>query len=188
MSESMSTPSTPPPSPPNPPPSDEPERQLGASASRGRSLFQNAARYVQGMARDVAAVAIGRMIGERGDDAPPNGDTADAHAAGDADTAARAEPGNARVHILHGVADRLRGAADSYIAAKLDEIEARVDIKLDHIEERIDAKIVELHRQVREMRDQELRHRLRLLKITLIFTVLVAVLSLGYKWASHYLS
>jgi polyferredoxin len=57
-----------------------------------------------------------------------------------------------------------------------------VDAKLDHVERRIDAKIVELHRNLREMRDRELRHRLRILRITLILTVLVAVLSLGYKW------
>jgi hypothetical protein len=37
------------------------------------------------------------------------------------------------------------------------------------------------------MRDRELRHRLRMLRITLIFTVLVALLSLGYKWLSYYL-
>ena len=80
----------------------------------------------------------------------------------------------------------MRGAADAYLAAKLDEIEARVDDKLDHIEARIDRKIVELHQQLVELRDREVRHRLRLLKITLIFTVLVALLSLGYKCASKY--
>ena len=84
--------------------------------------------------------------------------------------------------MLHAVAEQLRGAADSYLAAKLDEIEARVDEKLDHVEQRIDRKIVELHEQLAEMRDRELRHRLRLLKITLIFTVLVAIISLVYKW------
>ena len=87
-----------------------------------------------------------------------------------------------KVKMLHAATEKLRGAADSYIAAKLDEIEVRVDAKLDHVEKRIDAKIVELHRQLRIMRDRELRHRLRILKITLIFTVLVACLSLLYKW------
>ena len=47
-------------------------------------------------------------------------------------------------------------------------------------------KIVELHEQLVEMRDRELRHRLRLLKVTLIFTALVAVLSLVYKWVSQF--
>ena len=45
--------------------------------------------------------------------------------------------------------------------------------------------LIDLHKQMAEMRDRELRHRLRLLKITLIFTVLVALLSLGYKWLSR---
>ncbi|MFQ6048799.1 MAG: hypothetical protein ACE5K7_05495 [Phycisphaerae bacterium] len=89
---------------------------------------------------------------------------------------------------MHAAAERLRGAADSYIAAKLDEIEARVDAKLDHVERRIDAKIVELHEQLQQMRDRELRHRLRLLKITLVFTVLVAAVSLVYKWLARYLA
>ena len=57
-----------------------------------------------------------------------------------------------------------------------------MDAKLDHIEWWINDKIVQLHRQLVEIRDRKLRHRLRLLKITLIFTVLVALLSLGYKW------
>ena len=70
----------------------------------------------------------------------------------------------------------------SEVLIKLDEIEARVDAKLDGIERRIDQKILGLHEQLRALRDQELRHRLRLLKLTLLFSVLVAVLSLGYKW------
>ena len=87
-----------------------------------------------------------------------------------------------RVNMLHSATERLRGAADNYIAAKLDEIEARVDAKLDHLEVRIDEKLREVHDQLRELRDHELRHRLRLLKLTLVFTVLVAILSLVYKW------
>lgn len=87
-----------------------------------------------------------------------------------------------RVGVLHDVSQKLRGAADGYVAAKLDEIEARVDVKLDQIENRIDAKILQLHKQITLLRDRELRHRLRLLKITLAVTLLVALLSLGYKW------
>jgi hypothetical protein len=129
--------------------------------------------------RDLASVALGKLIEPptppietEGPQAPP------------VDTDDRS---HWKVSMLHSAAERLRGAADTYIAAKLDEIEALVDAKLNNVEQRIDAKIVELHQQLREMRDRELRHRLRLLKITLIFTVLVAVLSLGYKWVSRYL-
>lgn len=94
----------------------------------------------------------------------------------------RGDSAQKRVGVLHDVAERLRGVADAYVAAKLDEIEARVDAKLDGIERRIDQKILGLHEQLRTLRDQELRHRLRLLKLTLLFSVLVALLSLGYKW------
>jgi hypothetical protein len=73
--------------------------------------------------------------------------------------------------IVGGIAERLRGAADDYIRVKLDEIEARIDEKLDQIDERL-----------AEWRDREVANRLRILRITLIFTVLVAILSLGYNW------
>ncbi|MCG3127880.1 MAG: hypothetical protein CHACPFDD_02753 [Phycisphaerae bacterium] len=86
-----------------------------------------------------------------------------------------------RAGMLGAVAEKLRGAADTYVAAKLDEIEARVDVKLDEIEGRLDRKLLEIHEQLGDLRDREIRHRLRLLKITLAFTVLVALLSLGYK-------
>jgi len=125
------------------------------------------------------SVALGKLI-----ELPPEPDETQTTPGPSAETNEKA---SWRVSMLHGATERLRGAADSYIAAKLDEIEARVDAKLDRVETRIDAKIVELHKQLREMRDRELRHRLRLLKITLIFTVLVALLSLGYKWLAKYL-
>jgi hypothetical protein len=46
----------------------------------------------------------------------------------------------------------------------------------------------QLNQQLVQMRDQELQFRLRLLRYTLIFTVLVALLSLLYKWASRWLT
>jgi len=153
--------------------------ESGRRPGRVRGLLGGVAGYLQGMARDVVSVAAGRLL-----DRPLNDEPA-------APTEPTAEPpadeaSALRLRLLSRVADELRGATDSYIAAKLDEIEARVDAKLDHIERRIDDKIVELHRQLQELRDQELQHRLRLLKITLIFTVLVALLSLGYKWLSRF--
>ena len=73
--------------------------------------------------------------------------------------------------IVGGIAERLRGAADDYIRVKLDEIETRIDEKLDQIDDRL-----------AEWRDREVANRLKILRITLIFTVLVAALSLGYNW------
>ena len=73
--------------------------------------------------------------------------------------------------IVGGIAQRLRGAADDYIQVKLDEIEARIDLKLEQIDKRL-----------AEWRDKEVANRLRILRITLAFTVLVALLSLGYNY------
>ncbi len=137
-------------------------------------------RQIRTAGRDAVSVALGKLV-----ELPPEPGETESKPAPPAETT---EKTSWRVSMLHTAAEGLRGAADSYIAAKLDEIEARVDAKLDHVETRIDSKIVELHRQLREMRDRELQHRLRLLKITLIFTVLVAALSLGYKWLAKYIA
>lgn len=76
--------------------------------------------------------------------------------------------------LVGGIAQRIRGAADDYIRVKLDEIEFRIDEKLDQID-----------RRLAEWRDREIANRLKILRITLIFTVLVAVLSLGYNYVKH---
>jgi len=63
-----------------------------------------------------------------------------------------------------------RFAFDEYIDTKLDEIEARIDRKLDEIDRKMDA-----------WRTREVRHRLRILKYTVIATVIVATLSILYR-------
>lgn len=73
--------------------------------------------------------------------------------------------------LVGGIAQKLRGAADDYIKIKLDEIEARIDDKLEQIDRRLG-----------EWRDREVANRLRILRLTLIFTVVVALLSLGYNY------
>lgn len=73
--------------------------------------------------------------------------------------------------IVGGIASRLRGAADDYIKVKLDEIE-----------QRIDAKLMEIDKRLAEWRDREVANRLKILRITLMFSALVAAISLGYKW------
>jgi hypothetical protein len=72
--------------------------------------------------------------------------------------------------VVGGIARRIRGVADDYVREKLDEIEARIDRKLDEIDRRLG-----------EWRDQEITNRLRIIKITLIASILVAALSLGYS-------
>lgn len=78
------------------------------------------------------------------------------------------------VGIVGGLARTLRSAADDYVAEKLDEIEARIDRKLDEID-----------RRLCEWRDREVANRLRIIRITLISTVVVALLSLGYEYVKR---
>lgn len=72
--------------------------------------------------------------------------------------------------VMGGIASKLRGVADDYVREKLDEIEVRIDRKLDEIDQRLG-----------EWRDREIANRLRIIKITLVASVLVALLSLGYN-------
>jgi hypothetical protein len=74
-----------------------------------------------------------------------------------------------QVGLVGGVARKLRGVADDYVKEKLDDIETRIDRKLDEID-----------RRMCEWRDHEVRHRLRILKLTLLFSILVAIISLLY--------
>lgn len=142
-----------------------------------------AARGVSGFLSRLAArgrsfaSGIAAALGGEGDERSPT-----ERAEGDAQ---REDP-TPRLNVLHSIAERLRGAADGFVTAKLDEIEARVDAKLDDIERRIEGKLRALHEHLQDIRDREVRHRLRLLKITLIFTALVAVLSLGYKCVDRF--
>ncbi|MCK4342183.1 MAG: hypothetical protein KAY37_10735 [Phycisphaerae bacterium] len=152
------------------------EPQPASGRRRRGSLLGGMYAGLRQVGRDVVSVTLGRLLESQAEESDESGPDDESNLPAATDNATK------RVGMLHAMTEQLRGAADSYVAAKLDEIEARVDQKLDGIEQRIDRKIVELHEQLAKMRDRELRHRLRLLKITLIFTALVAVLSLLYKW------
>lgn len=73
--------------------------------------------------------------------------------------------------LIGGIAGRIKRSADQYLNQKLDEIESRIDRKLDEID-----------RRLAEWRDKEIANRLRILKITLWATVILAVLSLIYSY------
>jgi hypothetical protein len=73
--------------------------------------------------------------------------------------------------LFGGIASRVKKTADQYINLKLDEIESRIDRKLDEID-----------RRLAEWRDKEIANRLRILKITLWASVIVAALSLIYSY------
>ena len=72
--------------------------------------------------------------------------------------------------LVGGITRKIKGVADDYVREKLDEIELRIDRKLDEIDARLG-----------EWRDREIRNRLRIVKITLLASIVVAVLSLGYN-------
>jgi hypothetical protein len=77
--------------------------------------------------------------------------------------------------LIRGITGRIKKTADSYLNQKLDEIEARIDRKLDEID-----------RRLVEWRDKEIANRIRILKITLWASVIVAALSLLYSYIKVY--
>ena len=74
--------------------------------------------------------------------------------------------------LIDGLGSGLRGAADGYIREKMQEIENRIDYKLDEID-----------RRLAEWRNRELTNRLKMIKITLGLSVIIALLSLLYTYA-----
>ena len=92
----------------------------------------------------------------------------------DAPNAPRQQPLKEEIEssgLFGGIANRVKRQADSYVNQKLDEIEARIDRKLDEID-----------RRLAEWRDKEIANRIRILKITLWVSVIVAVISLIYSY------
>jgi hypothetical protein len=79
------------------------------------------------------------------------------------------------VGLFGGIANRVKRTADEYLNQKLDEIEKRIDKKLDEID-----------RRLAEWRDKEVANRLRIIKITLWASVIVAIISLIYAWVKVY--
>ena len=73
--------------------------------------------------------------------------------------------------LIGGLGSGLRGVADDYVREKMEEIETRIDHKLDEID-----------RRLAEWRNRELTNRLRLIKITLVVSVAIALLSLLYAY------
>jgi hypothetical protein len=76
--------------------------------------------------------------------------------------------------LFGGLAGRIRRSADVYVNQKLDEIEIRIDRKLDEID-----------RRLQEWRDKEVGNRIRILKITLWASLIVAGISLVYSYIRY---
>jgi hypothetical protein len=77
--------------------------------------------------------------------------------------------------LFGGITNRIKKTADAYLNQKLDEVEARIDRKLDEID-----------RRLAEWRDKEIANRIRILKITLWASVVVAIVSLIYSYVQVY--
>ena len=77
--------------------------------------------------------------------------------------------------LFGGITSRIKKSADAYVNQKLDEIEARIDRKLDEID-----------RRLAEWRDKEVANRIKILKITLWASVVVAAFSLIYAYIKVY--
>ncbi|HEV7298166.1 MAG TPA: hypothetical protein VGN72_02295 [Tepidisphaeraceae bacterium] len=77
--------------------------------------------------------------------------------------------------LFGGISNRIKKTADNYLNQKLDEVEARIDRKLDEID-----------RRLAEWRDKEVANRIRILKITLWASVIVAAVSLIYSYIKIY--
>jgi hypothetical protein len=133
--------------------------------------------------RAVLGSIVANMLGgeEAGDEykfLPPQPPPPEAGAA----SAGSGAPGSASIRddieesgLFGGIAGRIKRSADAYVNQKLDEIEARIDRKLDEID-----------RRLAEWRDKEIANRLRILKITLWASVIVALVSLIYLYVQVY--
>jgi hypothetical protein len=117
--------------------------------------------------RRLIAKVVSKLLGQHGE----QGEHGDQGANGHEGRSPTLEERMEQRGVMGGLAEGLRGAADQYVAAKLDEIEQRIDRKLEDIDLRL-----------AEWRDREIANRLRIIKITLVASVLVALLSVAMAW------
>lgn len=159
--------------------------QLNARMARQESIFAKVNRKWRGWVGGM----ISGMMGERDGgqeyqylpgDAPSAGEMPAASARADAPPPGSSATIRDEIEeqgIFGGIAGRLKRSADTYLNQKLDEIEARIDRKLDEID-----------RRLAEWRDKEIASRLRILKITLWASVIVAMISLLYTYIRVHLA
>jgi hypothetical protein len=157
---------------------DEDERALIRKLKKQEGLFKRFARK----RRAWLAGVVSSMLGEDGESQgayqflPPQ----QGGAPSQAPTAPPPRESSIRDEIedsglFGGLASRVKRTADVYLNQKLDEVEARIDKKLDEIDKRL-----------AEWRDKEVANRLRIIKITLWASVIVAGISLVYTYVSVY--
>ena len=146
--------------------SDETDRQLAERIRKSISLWERMRRRRRKL--------VGRLLGQavRRSRRPKDEQYHFLPETGDTGTLGESGP---KAGLVGGLARKIKGeiqgAADEYIDAKLDQVERRIDAKLDEIDARL-----------AEWRDREVRNRLRIIRITLLATVVVALVSLGYNY------
>jgi hypothetical protein len=144
----------------------ETDEQLETRIRRTESVWDRMRRRRRKVISDLLSRALARQPRER---------ERDYHFLPEADSATPLTAEGGKRGLVGGIAKKLkteiRGAADEYIDAKLNEVERRIDAKLDEIDVRL-----------AEWRDREVRNRLKIIKITLLATIVVALLSLGYNY------
>ena len=136
-------------------------------------LFEKLARKKRAMLGKL----VSSIVGEN--DEPPRPRDAGTTASGAASDTGRQASIKEEIEesgLLSGISNRLKRTADQYLNQKLDEIEARIDRKLEEIDHRLS-----------EWRDREVANRLKILKITLWASVIVALDSLIYSWLKIFL-
>jgi len=135
-------------------------------------FFQKISRKRRAMMGSVISKMIGGDATEQYRHLPPGAGAADPTVK---PTAASLKREIEDQGIFGGITNRLKKTADSYVNQKLDEIEARIDRKLDEID-----------RKLGEWRDKEVANRIRILKITLWASVIVAGVALIYSYIKLY--
>ena len=150
---------------------DEPVPSLVRKLKRQEGLFARLNRKRRAMIGGM----IARLIGEEGPSdyqfLPGVGDgDAGATTSGPAPSPTLKEDIE-ESGLFGGITNRIKKTADAYLNQKLDEIEGRIDRKLDEID-----------RRLAEWRDKEIANRIRILKITLWASVIVAAVSLIYSY------
>ncbi len=153
-------------------------RELDISSNADRSTAIRAlkkaepiGKYIRRKRRRLMGSLINKLVSTPGSE--PDGDKAEYQFLPEDDRSLKRrieEEG-----LVGGITRKIKGVADDYVREKLDEIETRIDRKLDEIDARLG-----------EWRDREIRNRLRIVKITLLASIVVAVLSLGYNYAKRF--
>ena len=160
---------------------DEPVPLLIRRLKRQEGLFAKLNRK----RRAILGALVSRIVGDDGGGSADYqflpGDAPSASGPTAAPTVAPAPPSSSikqdieESGLFGGITSRIKKSADAYVNQKLDEIEARIDRKLDEID-----------RRLAEWRDKEIANRIKILKITLWASVIVAAFSLIYAYLKVY--